>query len=93
MTPPIQLQRLPERRKKPITRWALLFLGLLALCLLVLLAGCTRADAGESPSAAQVAAQQEMRRELIAARHACPPGHAVQWLSATEMQCLREIDP
>lgn len=34
MPPPIQLQRIP-RRKKPITRWALLFLALAIAAALV----------------------------------------------------------
>lgn len=92
MTVPIQIQRLPRRRKPAIKR-ASLFLGLaaLALAVLSLLAGCAPADAGEQPSAARHQAQQELRRELAAARHACPPGHVVEWLSSTEMQCLKEI--
>lgn len=48
MTPPIQLQRLP-RRKKPALKRASLFLGLAALVVLVLLAltGCSQAGAQE----------------------------------------------
>lgn len=46
-------------------------------------------SASAPPSMAQ---QQQMRRDFAAAQ-ACPRGHAVQWLDATTMTCLREVAP
>lgn len=77
----------PSRRT---ARWPWVLAILLLILTTTLLVGCSSADAGEQPSAAQRAAQQELRRELTAARHACPPGHAVEWLGPSEMQCLKE---
>lgn len=66
MTPPIQLQRLP-RRKKPARQRASLLLGLAALVVLVALAltGCGQAGAQEPQPTAQ---EQRIAR---AAARAC----------------------
>lgn len=88
MSPPIQLQRLPRRRKKPAAARASLFLGLalvLAALLLLAVAGCGQAGAQEPQPA-----RPESGRPAVAQR-ACPPGYAVEWLSNTEMQCLKEM--
>lgn len=42
-------------------------------------------------SQASAAAEQPMTRVELGAKQACPPGHAVEWISKTEMQCLKEI--
>lgn len=89
MTVPTQLQRLPRRHKKPAPRKrASLFLGLalvLATLLLLAMAGCSPAEAQEPQP------ERPESGRPAAAQRACPPGHAVEWLSNTEMQCLKEI--
>lgn len=54
MTPPIQLQRLPRRKKPALKKRASLFLGL-ALAVLVALAltGCSQAEAQQPQPTAQ----------------------------------------
>ncbi|WP_428142250.1 hypothetical protein [Delftia acidovorans] len=66
MTPPIQLQRLP-RRRKPARQRASLLLGLAAMVVLGLLAlsGCSQAEAQEPTPTAQ---EQRIAR---AAARAC----------------------
>lgn len=78
--PPIQLQRLP-RRRKPANKRALLFLGLLLIVLCTALAGCT----------AQAAEEQPLTKQELSATKACPKGYAVEWAGPTEMQCLKEL--
>lgn len=86
MTPPIQLQRLP-RRKKPARQRASLFLGLSALVVLLLLALSGCADAGaQEPQPTPTA--QELKR-AAAGKWLCPGMHA-EWISNTEVQCLKE---
>ncbi|MET1537762.1 hypothetical protein, partial [Burkholderia sola] len=55
MTPPIQLQRLPRRKKPALKKRASQLLGLAALVVLVLLAltGCADAGAQEPQPTAQ----------------------------------------
>jgi len=86
MTPPIQLQRLP-RRKKPAIKRASLLLGLAALVVLLLLAlsGCSQAGAQEPQPTATA---QELKR-AAAGKWLCPGMHA-EWISNTEVQCLKE---
>lgn len=43
----------------------------------------------DQPDAAPLAAAQDKRDN--AARHACPPGETVVWVSASAHECLREI--
>lgn len=85
MIPPIQLQRLPaRRRKKPTVKWALLFLALLAPCLLVL-SGC-------SASAAEPKAPALSMHEIqkaVAGAWLCP-GMVAVWLDEQTVQCLRD---
>jgi len=82
--PPIQLQQLP-RRKKPALKRASLFLGLvLGLIGLVLtMSGCSAADA------AQDSASPADLKRAAAGAWLCPGMHA-QWLSDTQVQCLKE---
>ena len=42
----------------------------------------------DQPDAAPAAAQD---KRDTAARHACPPGETVVWVSASAHECLREI--
>lgn len=67
MTPPIQLQQLPRRKKPALKKRASLLLGLAALVVLLLLAlsGCSQAGAQEPQPTAQ---EQRLAR---AAARAC----------------------
>lgn len=84
MTPPIQLQRLP-RRKKPARQRASLLLGLAALVVLVALAltGCSQAEAQQPQPTAQ---EQRIAR---GAERACE-GKTPVLLDGT-YSCLKEI--
>lgn len=82
MSPPIQLQRLP-RRKKPAPTRALLFLALLLL-LCVWLSGCS-AQAADAPTTTAAA---DLKRAAAGA-WLCPGMHA-EWLDAQTVQCLKE---
>lgn len=42
-------------------------------------------------SDATAAAEQPLTRTELSARHACAKGEVVEWISSTEMQCLKEI--
>ncbi len=85
MTPPIQLQQLP-RRKKPARQRAFFMVALLLAALLLLaLSGCSQAGAQE-PQATATA--QELKR-AAAGKWLCPGMHA-EWISNTEVQCLKE---
>ncbi|MPS99502.1 MAG: hypothetical protein E2581_13515 [Pseudomonas sp.] len=87
MTPPIQLQRLPRRKKPALRKRASLLLGLAALVVLLLLAlsGCSQAGAQEPQTTATA---QELKR-AAAGKWLCPGMHA-EWISNTEVQCLKE---
>lgn len=68
-----------ERLKQRCAQLAAAFLCIAsALCT----TGCGNASA---------AAESPLTRSELGARQACPPGHAVEWISKTEMQCLKEI--
>jgi len=83
MPSPIQLQRLP-RRKKPAPTRALLFLALLLIVLCTGLAGCSAqaADASITTTAADL-------KHAAAGAWLCPGMHA-EWLDAQTVQCLKE---
>lgn len=81
MPSPIQLQRLPERRKKPAPTRALLFLALLIVLVCTGLAGCS-AQAADAPAAADL-------KRAAAGAWACP-GMTAVWLDSKTVQCLRE---
>ncbi|WP_080990292.1 hypothetical protein [Comamonas testosteroni] len=83
MSPPIQLQRIP-RRKKPAPTRALLFLALLLIVLCTGLAGCT-AQAADAPVTTTAA---DLKRAAADA-WLCPGMHA-EWLDAQTVQCLKE---
>lgn len=83
MSPPIQLQRIP-RRKKPAPTRALLFLALLLIVLCTGLAGCT-AQAADAPVTTAAA---DLKRAAAGA-WLCPGMHA-EWLDAQTVQCLKE---
>lgn len=84
MTPPIQLQRLPRRRKPAHQRASLFLVLVLGLAALVLaLSGCSAADA------AQDSASPADLKRAAAGAWLCPGMHA-QWLSDTQVQCLKE---
>lgn len=84
MTPPIQLQRLP-RRKKPARQRASLLLGLAALVALILLAltGCSQAGAQEPTPT------PEEQRIARAAARACEGLTPV--FDNGSWSCLKEI--
>lgn len=82
MPSPIQLQRLP-RRKKPAPTRALLFLVLLILLVCAGLTGCS-AQAADSPATTAA----DLKRAAAGA-WACPGMHA-EWLDAHTVQCLKE---
>lgn len=75
-----QLQQLP-RRKKPAPKRALLLLVLLIVILCVGLTGCS----------AEAASEQPLTKAEIAAQATCPKGHAVLWVTTTEMECRKEF--
>ena len=83
MSPPIQLQRIP-RRKKPAPTRALLFLALLLIVLCAGLAGCS-AQAADAPITTTAA---DLKRAAAGA-WLCPGMHA-EWLDAQTVQCLKE---
>ncbi|KGH24253.1 hypothetical protein [Comamonas testosteroni] len=82
MPSPIQLQRLP-RRKKPAPTRALLFLVLLALFVCAGMAGCS-AQAADSPATTAA----DLKRAAAGA-WLCPGMHA-EWLNEKEVMCLKE---
>lgn len=79
---PVQLQRLP-RRKKPAPTRALLFLALLLIVLCTGLSGCS-AQAADAPAATTT----DLKRAAAGA-WLCPGMHA-EWLDAQTVQCLKE---
>ena len=81
--PPIQLQQLPRRKKPALKKRASLFLGLVLALLLLALSGCSAADA------AQDSASPADLKRAAAGAWLCPGMHA-QWLSDTQVQCLKE---
>jgi len=83
MTSPIQLQRLPRRRKKPATMRALLFLALLIVLVCAGLAGCSARAADTPPTTAA-----DLKR-AAAGVWACP-GMTAIWLDSQTVQCLKE---
>lgn len=82
MPSPIQLQRLPCRKKPAPTR-ALLFLVLLALFVCAGLAGCS-AQAADAPITTTAELKQAARDAF-----ACP-GMTAVWLDEVTVQCLKE---
>ncbi|MDL5036811.1 hypothetical protein QRD40_10680 [Comamonas sp. Y6] len=82
MPSPIQLQRLP-RRKKPANKRALLFLALLILLVCSALSGCS-AQAADTPATTAA----DLKRAAAGA-WLCPGMHA-EWLDAQTVQCLKE---
>ena len=83
MTVPIQLQRMP-RKKKPAPTRALLFLVLLIVVVCTGLAGCS-AQAADAPVTSTAA---DFKRAAASA-WLCPGMHA-EWLDAKTVQCLKE---
>lgn len=83
MPPPIQLQRLPSK-KKPALKRALLFLALLILAAW-LLAGCDARAADPGPTTITPA---ELKRAAASA-WMCPGMHA-DWIDDTTVRCLKE---
>ena len=83
MTVPIQLQRIP-RKKKPAPTRALLFLVLLIVVVCTGLAGCS-AQAADAPVTSTAA---DFKRAAASA-WLCPGMHA-EWLDAQTVQCLKE---
>ena len=81
--PPIQLQQLPRRKKPALKKRASLLLGLALALLLLALSGCRAADA------AQDSASPADLKRAAAGAWLCPGMHA-QWLSDTQVQCLKE---
>ena len=82
MPSPIQLQRLP-RRKKPAPTRALLFLALLALFVCAGLSGCS-AQAADAPATTAA----DLKRAAAGA-WLCPGMHA-EWIDSQTVQCLKE---
>lgn len=83
MPSPIQLQRLP-RRKKPAPTRALLFLALLLIVLCAGLAGCS-AQAADAPTTTAAADIKQIARDAFAC-----PGMTAVWLDEVTVQCLKE---
>lgn len=83
MPSPIQLQRLP-RRKKPAPKRALLFLALLLIVLCTGLTGCS-AQAADAP----ITTTATDLKRAAAGAWLCPGMHA-EWLDAQTVQCLKE---
>ena len=83
MGPPIQLQRLP-RRKKPAPKRALLFLALLIVLVCAGLAGCS----AQAADTAAMTTTADLKRAAASA-WLCPGMHA-EWLDSQTVQCLRE---
>lgn len=63
--------------------WLLLCVAVLAA---LVLSACADAGAAQEP----VASAADVHRAHSAAQ-ACPPGHAVVWISLHSMECLREL--
>lgn len=82
MPSPIQLQRLP-RRRKPANKRALLFLALLILLVCAGLTGCS-AQAADAPTSTAA----DLKRAAAGA-WACPGMHA-EWIGPSEVLCLKE---
>lgn len=82
MSPPIQLQRIP-RRKKPAPTRAFAFLVLLGLLACIWLTGCS-AQAADAPATTTA----DLKRAAAGA-WLCPGMHA-EWLDAQTVQCLKE---
>lgn len=82
MPSPIQLQRLP-RRKKPAPTRALLFLALLILLVCSALSGCS-AQAADAPAGTAA----DLKRAAAGA-WACP-GMTAVWLDEATVQCLKD---
>lgn len=85
MTPPIQLQRLPRRRKPALKKRASLLLGLAALVVLLLLALTGCADAG----AQEPQPSPEEQRIARGAARACEGLTPV--FDNGSLSCLKEI--
>ena len=83
MPSPIQLQRLP-RRKKPAPTRALLFLVLLIALVCAGLAGCS-AQAADAPATMAGAELKQAARDAFAC-----PGMTAVWLDEVTVQCLKE---
>lgn len=83
MPSPIQLQRLP-RRKKPAPTRAFAFLVLLGLLACIWLSGCS-AQAADAPITTTAA---DLKRAAAGA-WLCPGMHA-EWIDSQTVQCLRE---
>ena len=82
MPSPIQLQRLP-RRRKPANKRALLFLALLIALVCAGLAGCNAQAADATTTTAA-----DIKRAAAGA-WVCPGMHA-EWLDSKTVQCLKE---
>lgn len=82
MPSPIQLQRLP-RRKKPAPKRDLLFLALLIVLVCSALSGCS-AQAADSPATTAA----DLKR-AAAGTWACP-GMTAVWLDEATVQCLKD---
>lgn len=82
MTPPIQLQQLPRRKKPALKKRASLLLGLAALIVIIfVITGCSQADAQEPQPTAQ---EQRLAR---AAARACE-GLTPVWKDG-HLECLK----
>lgn len=78
LTTPDTAVALKKYEPKPLWRWLLAALAVLVGG--VLLSGCD----------AEAAPEQPLTKAELGAARACPKGYAVEWLSSTEMQCLKE---
>lgn len=72
-----------HRRPRAAARW--IAVGMAVLALVAALPACTNAGASQEP----VPSRAEVKRARSASQ-ACPPGHAVMWISSTAMECVRE---
>lgn len=82
MPSPVQLQRLP-RRKKPAPKRAFAFLVLIGLLACIWLSGCS-AQAADAPTTTAA----DLKRAAAGA-WLCPGMHA-EWLNEKEVMCLKE---
>ena len=78
LTTPDNAVALKKYEQPPVWRWLLAALAVLVAG--VLLSGCD----------AQAAPEQPLTKAELGAEKACGKGYAVEWLSTTEMQCLKE---
>ena len=78
LTTPANAVALKKYEQPPVWRWLLAALAVLVAG--VLLSGCD----------AQAAPEQPLSKAELGAAKACGKGYAVEWLSGTEMQCLKE---